>query len=75
MSELDSPEVIRIVEAARRFVMHYETATSPTRAHGMAKARTLASLANLEAAVDEHVSRETSELEAKLDGQTEEPPF
>lgn len=72
MSELDSQSVKWIFDAAQDFMYAYHR-YQLHQGHGQTRATALTALAHLEATVDEHVSRETSKLEAKLDG--EEPPF
>lgn len=72
MSELDSLTVQRVYEVAEAFTYAYKQYQLHPGA-GLRRASALAALANLEAAVDDHVTREDERLKERLDGQ--EPPF
>lgn len=73
MSELDLIGVQQMYEAAESFTYAYKQYQLHPGA-GLRRASALAALSTLEQAVLNHVSRETSKFEEKLDGD-QEPPF
>lgn len=72
MSELDMLEVQRVYEASESFTYAFKQYQLHPGA-GLRRASALAALANLEAAVDDHVTASTERVREVLDGQ--EPPF
>lgn len=75
MSELDSEEVYQLYRAALNFESAYKRYQLHPGAAGR-RASALAALGTLEAAVDNHVTKQDELLKGILDGtKQEEPPF